>query len=260
MLVLIISRQISGHLGDLYGMFTMNKYSAPATDELAGLSDEAFVHHSYVRALHRPCNLNEARRALGTLAAGGSRCSLLSEIGSVAPHGRQLPSSQMERSLAKLLKLEGSDFVRRAYIFVLKREADPQGMAIYQNAMDAGISKQEILLSLLQSVEAMKLISTISIADAFSALTGRPVNEPFPLSVSHILNLQKIHNDLFLEAAYRAILGRAADSIGLIHYTKQLVLGRSKWHVIGDLVFSSEARLRPRTFGASVLIRILRHL
>jgi glycosyltransferase involved in cell wall biosynthesis len=69
--------------------------------------------------------------------------------------------------------------------------------------------------------------------------------QPVPHSgIKHVDDLVRMNGTSFIEAAYRAVLGRAPDSEGLLHYEDRLAKGISKAAVIADLALSAEGRGR----------------
>lgn len=51
-----------------------------------------------------------------------------------------------------------------------------------------------------------------------------------------------VHNDEFVELAYRCVLKRAPDAVGQLHALQRLAAGDSKIAILGDLCASPEAR------------------
>lgn len=71
-----------------------------------------------------------------------------------AMHTSSLSSSTAAPDLSTLLKLQGGEFVRCAYLTILNREPDAAGFNHYVEQVRAGVSKVEILGSLYASIEA----------------------------------------------------------------------------------------------------------
>jgi O-antigen chain-terminating methyltransferase len=66
-----------------------------------------------------------------------------------------------------------------------------------------------------------------------------------PVKAVHVADFLALPLDVFLEGAYRHILGRDPDTAGAAHYQRALLRGRlTRIEVLGRLGFSSEARKR----------------
>jgi GT2 family glycosyltransferase len=65
---------------------------------------------------------------------------------------RKLPNAKAV-DLQTLLALDGKDFIEHAYATLLRRPADPEGVASYLNHLAKGLHKLEILAALAQSAE-----------------------------------------------------------------------------------------------------------
>ncbi len=57
------------------------------------------------------------------------------------------------RSAQELMRADGELFVRWAYITLLERQADPQGLAFYLQRMEAGKTKVSVLKQISRSPE-----------------------------------------------------------------------------------------------------------
>lgn len=228
------------------------------------ISDEAFVHHCYVSAFHRPCHMQEAMRALSLLASGRTRESLWREIAASRTQWTSDRTTALQSRIAMLLRRDGRDFVRGAYRMALQREADPEGMRTYLALLDSGRSRQNLLKDILDSNEARTLPSAHALREAFTALcapdAARPRPRPRPLAVAELRALTKVERHSFIEQAYHVLLGRKPDPDGCDHYESLLARGRTKGHVIAEISRSREARQRPRSIAAAILLRLLAHL
>ncbi len=72
-------------------------------------------------------------------------------------------------------------------------------------------------------------------------------NAPSDPRLTALLHLQ---GDAFLEAAFRAVLGRGIDPQGRANYLARLAAGARKRTIVAELVFSSEGRSRGAHVGA----------
>ncbi len=92
------------------------------------------------------------------------------------------------------------------------------------------------------------------------ALLPTDMNKSSPTPVAQsVEDLMELDDITFLQAAYRAMLGRAPDAGGLRHYTEALLAGRSRLQVLADLHFSAEGKDRRVTLaGFDAAMRQLR--
>lgn len=229
--------------------------------DLSDLSDEEFVHHCYVEEFGRPCNMDEAAHALAQLASGQSRVVVCQVIRAMGFRQKSEPTTALRFRIEMLLRRHDGDFVRGAYLLILGRKVDHDGFETYLAAMRNGTSKQEILKNLVQSKEAKVLPGVGAVENALFMMT-EPNGDAarVPLSVSDLLKLTELEAAPFLEHAYRIILGREIDPIGRDHYAKRLAGGYSRQRIIADISLSREARNRPRSLAATVMIRMLHRL
>jgi hypothetical protein len=58
--------------------------------------------------------------------------------------------------------------------------------------------------------------------------------------ITNIADLMRLHDEMFVKAAYPLLLGRKADFVGLNHYCRGLRKGTSRFAVIDGLVRSNE--------------------
>ncbi len=68
-----------------------------------------------------------------------------------------------------------------------------------------------------------------------------------PLPVQHVADFLALPPDVFLQAAYRTLLGREPDADGAAHYQRALLRGKlTRIEILGRLMLSPEARARGR--------------
>lgn len=129
----------------------------------------------------------------------------------------------------ELLPYDDSAFVENAYIKILGREAEKEGLDEKLTSLRSGsISKIQILRNMAASEEA-QIKGTL--------LTGFKA-----LEVSEFMQYQERE---FVDRAYVLILGRHADPDGLEHYFKQLLTGEiSKEEILYSLKNSEEGQKR----------------
>jgi hypothetical protein len=80
-------------------------------------------------------------------------------------------------------------------------------------------------------------------------IAGTPTNTSVPLALDHPQRLtyslddfMHVHNDEFVELAYRCVLKRAADARGQLDALQRLAAGDSKIAILGDMCASVEGR------------------
>ncbi|MFM1988712.1 MAG: hypothetical protein RJA99_1669 [Pseudomonadota bacterium] len=76
------------------------------------------------------------------------------------------------RSVSDLLALDGEAFVSTAYIAILGRRPDPEGLAHYLANMRAGMAKGDVILALASSEEGLRGVSELPGLDELVA-SGR---------------------------------------------------------------------------------------
>lgn len=80
-------------------------------------------------------------------------------------------------------------------------------------------------------------------ASDFPTLTTTALNDRQSQETNMTLDeLLLLPNESFLRSAYRAILGREPDELGLRHYLKRIVLGHSKASILYEIAQSHEAK------------------
>lgn len=141
----------------------------------------------------------------------------------------------------------------------LQREADPEGIRLYLALLNGGRSKYDLLKDILDSQEARALPSANTLQAALTTLSTPKPASARPLSVAELHALIKMEQRSFVEQAYRVILGRNPDPDGRNHYESRLARGRTKGRIVAEISRSQEARQRPRTIAAAIMLLLLRH-
>ncbi len=164
--------------------------------------------------------------------------------------------------LARVMALDGPEFLGQAYLLMLGRPVDPEGFRNYDSQLRAGTSKVAVLLELRESREGQAYGADVpSLWDAATraprADSAMRVSEmsqesavdnatrsgyPVATSVGELLEYEDIE---FIECAYRTLLMRNPDPSGMVHYLNLVRSGRSKMQVVSRLWFSQERRKKP---------------
>lgn len=173
-------------------------------------------------------------------------------------------------STIELLKYEGRRFVQCAYLTLLKRPVDPEGLSFFTGSLERGVSKREVLRQLHRSDEGRSrnvqlpgLRSAIRQAGVHH-IFRRVLSSPralFRSNASQAKNtlalLLTLHNGEFIRGAYAAVLQRAPDADGYSFYLNRLQQGAPKWQILSELTKSREARSKShRLPGLDKLIRV----
>ncbi len=149
-------------------------------------------------------------------------------------------------------------YVNGVYRNLLGRNADPSGQAFWVGALNAGLSRTEMALSVLQSREYRGieldghyrtfLGRTESQADQtfwVNAMVGGVTEQQLVLTFLSSAEYQSLHstNTEFVQSLYRNVLSREPDS-GLAFWTNSLATGSSRASVaksFTDPILTSEA-------------------
>lgn len=165
----------------------------------------------------------------------------------------------MEQSM---LALDDETFVRQAYLRLLGRGVDAEGLRGYLQQLQQGVSRSEAYQALATSEEAQRyevrrqqmrrsLVVTPPPAVQSTAVVPVPTLWPAaaPVSwdgpapeVSHVNALLELEGVDFVKAAYVALLGREADVDGGTNYLKRLRDGWSRMSIVKALCESAEGK------------------
>jgi len=160
-----------------------------------------------------------------------------------------------------MMALDDEAFVRQAYLRLLGRGADADGLSSYLQQLQHGLSRAEAYQALASSEEAqryearrqqMRRSLAVSAPMARStAIMPAPTWWPALATVSwdgpvfevaDIQELLELEGADFVKAAYVALLGRGADVDGGNNYLKRLRDGWSRMSVIKGLHHSEEGK------------------
>ena len=146
------------------------------------------------------------------------------------PEHPQPPSSRLKA----ILSLDGAEFLGEAYLLMLGRPADPEGFRNYSARLRSGASKLSIAAELHASPEGRAYGANVP---DLSALLEQRL--PAATDIDELLAFDDL---AFIDCAYRSLLKRAPDAVGLSHYLKLIRSGAAKMRVVSKLVFSAEGR------------------
>ena len=129
---------------------------------------------------------------------------------------------------AKYGATNNGQFVTLLYNNVLDRDPDAGGYAAWLNALNSGMSRQEVVLRFANSQEFIEKTGPTSLSFSAAALSGEVTADIFRL--------------------YQATLDREPDAGGLVGWANHLALGATKLSVVGRFVGSAEYQAK---YGAT---------
>ncbi|MHB0992498.1 MAG: FkbM family methyltransferase [Burkholderiales bacterium] len=155
-------------------------------------------------------------------------------------------------NLNVLLRYQDHEFVEFAYLSILKRLPDAEGLNYYLGRLRSGVPKIQILGQLLDSDEALKsgvdlsrlhgevqrqkLIQLPLISDVIKYI------HYFTMKRIPYVELANFNGNQFVENCYLRLLHRQADPSGRAHYLSQLESGEDKAIITEDILRSDEGR------------------
>ena len=146
------------------------------------------------------------------------------------------------KSLDDLLSRDGPAFVRAAYRTLLRREPDLGGFVAYLDKLKGGMTKRDLIDELCASAEGRRCGARIPGLDT---TTGAAAPNPIAATGS-IEELLSLSGAPFVSRAYLHLLGRAADTAGMAHYSTQLARGAAKTQILAEIALSEEYLRRNR--------------
>lgn len=222
-------------------------------ERVAYLSDEAFIHHCFVRAIRRVCNPSRARHYLAALASGTSRSQVARNIFQEDEYTHQINTA----ALRKLTLLDGELFLHEAYRKILGRPIDSGGLQHYLQSLSKGEEKLRILYDLATSPEGQARYALYPDLNDFVEHLTREYAPQGPIRLKDILRLTALNNDdEFVQKAYRVVLRRGADAAGLATYQLALRNGLSKIWFLHSLAYSEEGRDSQKTMAVRLYLML----
>jgi glycosyltransferase involved in cell wall biosynthesis/SAM-dependent methyltransferase len=152
-----------------------------------------------------------------------------------------------------IMQFDGEQFVEKAYLWALRRAADPDGLKHYCGQLENGVSKRKVLEQLISSKEAQD--SGVDVSTMRRALKNhrfwrvlmsgdtRRTNSNVDNigSVRTFEALMGCNGQRFVQEAYLMLLRRPADDDGLDFYLGQLLSGAPKIQILAEMASSKEA-------------------
>ena len=160
-----------------------------------------------------------------------------------------------------MMALDDEAFVRQAYLRLLGRGADAEGLNGYLQQLQQGVSRSDVYQALSDSDEAQRYETRrqqMRRSLVVSAPRGRSTtivsapnwwpsaahfswDGPTP-QVSSVNELLELEGADFVKAAYVALLGREADLEGGTNYLRRLRDGWTRMSIVKGLFHSSEGQ------------------
>lgn len=169
--------------------------------------------------------------------------------------------------LQTLLSLDNQEFVPAAYRSILLRDPDVTGLSYYGERLHSGVSRTLILgqIALAGETEtARKFYSKLRIPYLVMQARKLPVIGGAAELVCafckfHLREFLVGDEQMFIEMAYPAVLGRPSDPEGRGHYLSRLKQGVSRLEILVDMKLSREGKqAASRVAGLSVLAGFMR--
>ena len=172
-------------------------------------------------------------------------------------YNAQAPQSVIPFStsnLKTLLQQNDEQFIHLAYLTLLRRPPDTEGLTFYLNKLSKGVPKLRILGQIVASAEARKLDVTVpglNKAIRQQKMIGVPLfgwifqifmDDESSICISSLNDLLSHNGNEFIENTYLTLLKRKPDSNELIYYAEQLYAGQPKIQILGQILNSVEAK------------------
>jgi hypothetical protein len=224
-------------------------------NEFAPLSDEAFIQHAFVVHFRQPCAPTRAVEYLQRLRAGASRESVWTEIHTSAALGWRGQTAFDDGKLVAMLELSGTNFVEQAYLHILGRHADAAGLTHYADRLRIGDPKKLVLYHLLTSEEGRIRADRVPY---LRRLTDALRHEVGVFGIVRLFRLLSLEGEMFVRAAYKAVLARNVDTSGLATYREALARGTPKISILRALAESEEGGRTSRTTTVRMVLKSAR--
>ena len=260
--------------------------SATVHNGLHSTDDLEFLRSAYELVLGRSADPDGSANYLGQLRGGDSRLYVLALL-RLSTEGIEYAANrpQLDDELAiatsaravvttfeELVGLQGQEFVQAAYIMLLGRKPDAEGMDNCVAQMRNGAAKGEILEQLRESPEwhsrtanAKEILDVVRRFRASGAVPSETSvallesQEDQPLSmVPTIKQLLTCDEQEFVQLAFRVFLERRPDPKAFGTYLNHLAAGVTRMQLLADISISPEAINRAR-FVARIETAIRRH-
>jgi FkbM family methyltransferase len=210
-------------------------WSPSSVEELLALPEADFLTRSCRTYLWRDPDTNELNSFTESLRKGAPRIWILFQLCTAATAtgvAGQFPHDWLPKTIDELQGVSETDFLPAAYRTYLWRDPDPTGLTHYSTLLERGTPRVLILHNIACSDEARTLRTEFP-------------REWIPRSIDQLLT---VCDEEFLEAAYRSLLWRKPDPVGLQTWGSMLTGGIPRIFVLYKIASSEEARKAGTTF------------
>lgn len=157
-------------------------------------------------------------------------------------------------NVQELVAHDGKAFLRRAYVTLLGREIEPEGLATHLPQLRK-MGREKVLFAIATSEEGRRFGASVPGLDALIARFTPPEAAP-STSLAKMLSL---HDESFVRNAYAVLLGREPDPRGLHSHLAHLRVGAGRFAILAEMRLSAEGRGRdPKVSGLDAAIRSYR--
>jgi hypothetical protein len=221
--------------------------------DVLALDGPEFLGQAYLLMLGRPIDPEGFRNYDARLRSGASKLSILAELRAsqegrayganvpdplvlLAQAPRSTPSSRA--SLQDLLRMHGSTFVDQGFFATIGRLPDDIVRRRYTARLNAGEDKLQLLQEMIEASKGTPATPALKgLEEAIRNMRGGLY--PVATDINELLALDDF---AFIDCAYKSLLKRAPDAVGLNNYLKLVRSGAAKMRVVSRLFFSAEAR------------------
>jgi hypothetical protein len=235
----------------------MPAHSQPPANRLKdvlALDGPEFLGQAYLLMLGRPIDPEGFRNYDARLRSGAGKLSILAEL-RASQEGRayganvpdplvllaQAPSSTpttSRASLQDLLRMHGSTFVDQGFFATIGRLPDDIVRRSYIARLNAGEDKLQLLQEMIEASEGTPATPSLKgLEEAIRNMRGGL----YPVATD-IKELLALDDFAFIDCAYKSLLKRAPDAVGLNNYLGLIRSGAAKMRVVSRLFFSAEGR------------------
>ena len=239
----------------------MTKTDSPATKgiehrvaRLLEVDDATFLREAYFVALGRGIDRDGETFYGERMKAGATRVDILQTLAGSPEGGKHLSRSPRiatalmrlggesvptASSVDELLALPDREFVEAAVRLLLDQGTDLETRGALLTRLRGGMPRFKVLLDLARR----------SRRTAFPELPGldeliSQAKDPLYPTARSVAELFALHDEAFVDSAYKTLMRRAPDFKGLAHYISRLREGFSRSSVLYELARSSEGRAR----------------
>jgi Domain of unknown function (DUF4214) len=221
--------------------------------DVLSLEGAEFLGQAYLLMLGRPVDPEGFRNYDVRLRSGTSKLSILAELRASQEgraYGANVPDPLVllaqgplaipttGATLQDLLRMSGAAFVDQGFLATIGRLPDETIRRGYIAKLNAGEDKLQILEEMIETSEGMPAgPASKEMEEAIRNMRGGLY--PVAIDIKELLALDDL---AFIDCAYKSLLKRAPDAVGMSYYLKLIRSGAAKMRVVSKLFFSAEGR------------------